>query len=180
MQPPRYLARLGAVLGSTAGAGGAGQVARTCLASTRLGCKAARRRVSFLASLPGDGQGESVLAYLGDSSSCRGQVWRAGYSQRGGEELGCSPRSWWWSSLSSPRCFLVPFAGKVSLRSGRRASPEGTAQPAAMRVGKCIAGCPPARYERCSEVVLNRLCTALLSCQKWSWTWTGGVGGDPA
>lgn len=75
-----------------------------------------------------------------------------------------------------PQMFFGAFCWESQsyLRSGRRASPEGTAQPAAMRVGKCIAGCPPARYERCSEVVLNRLCTALLSCQKWSWTWAGG------
>lgn len=141
-RPPRYPARLRAALGSVAGAGGAGRAARTCLAPPRLGCGLrAGSRVSFLADLPGRCRaGVFRRPFLPPRSGTGSRVFPAGE-----EELGSSPKSWRWSSLSSPSSLSAPLAGGVRLISGRRVSPEGTARPATVLVGEC----PPARPEPC-------------------------------
>lgn len=137
-------------------------------------------RVTFLADLPGDGQGEPALACLGDSSSRRGQAWREGYFQRGAEELGASPRSQWWlSPLFPPDLCASRWESRASLAapgSGRRASPEGTTRPATARVGKCVAGRPPARYAPCLRGCLD---PAVLSPPWWSQV-VPGADGVPA
>lgn len=99
-------------------------------------------RVTFLADLPGDSQGEPALACLGDSSSRRGRARRAGYFQQGAEELGSSPRSRWWLSPLFPPdlclCLSLGESGFSRSAGVRQESVSGGDNPTCHRASRQV------------------------------------------